>query len=100
MYLGVFASAARGQSLLFIINLLLKYNATGKYIGVSTGGPTVELVWAKQQTRLPCFVTCITSNISSQLLLAFTSSYALPKLSSEKAFNECLGVSDTFLSAR
>ncbi len=64
-------------------------------------------VWANQLTRLPClvvyvkfrFVYITASQIGSQLLLASTSSNALLGQGSEKAFNECLGVSDASSSA-
>ncbi len=59
-------------------------------------------VWANQPTRLPCLVVYVkfqfghifSSEIGSQLLLNSTSSDAL--LGSEKAFNECLWVSNVF----
>ncbi len=56
-------------------------------------------------TRVPCFVVkvkikfVLTKNkIGSQILLAFTSSNVLLGRSSEKAFNECLGISNDFPS--
>ncbi len=44
------------------------------------------------------FVYATTSKIGSQLLLASTSSNVLLGRGSEKAFNECLGVSNVFPS--
>ncbi len=66
-----------------------------------------KAVWAKQLTRLPClvvyvkfqFVYTTTSEIGIQLLLASTSSNILVVRRSDKAFNECLGVSNVFPSA-
>ncbi len=64
-------------------------------------------VWANQLTRLPClvvyvkvqFVSTITSKIGSQLLPSSTNSNAQLGRGPEKAFNECLGVSNVFHSA-
>ncbi len=64
-------------------------------------------VWAKQLTRLPCpvvyvkfqFVYTTKSKLGSQLLLASTSSHAKLWRGSEKAFHECLGVSNVFATA-
>ncbi len=58
-------------------------------------------VWAKQLTRLPClfqFVYTTKSKIDNQFLLASTSSHAQLRRESEKAFNECLGVNNVFLT--
>ncbi len=63
-------------------------------------------VRATQLTRLPClvvyvkfqFVYTTKSKIDSLLLLASTSSNVLLGRGSEKAFNECLGVSNVFPS--
>ncbi len=63
-------------------------------------------VWAKQLTRLPClvidvkfqFVYTTKSKMVSQLLLASITSHVQLYRGSEKAFNECLGVSSVFLT--
>ncbi len=63
-------------------------------------------VWTNQLIRLPCLVVCVkfqfvcttTSQIGSQLLLTSTSSKVLLARGSEKAFNECLEVSNVFSS--
>ncbi len=64
-------------------------------------------VWAKQLTRLPCFVVYVKfqfvyttkSKMSSQHLLASTSSHVQLWRGSDKAFHECLGVSNVFPNA-
>ncbi len=61
-------------------------------------------VWATQLTRLPClvvyvkfqFVYTTQSKMGSQLLLDSTSSQVQLGQGSEKAFNECLGVSNGY----
>ncbi len=61
-------------------------------------------VWAKQLIRLPClvvyvkyeFVSATKTKMGSQLLLATTSSQVQISRRFEKAFNECLGVSNVF----
>ncbi len=66
-----------------------------------------KLVWANQLTRLPWLVLYIkfqfafiaTSKSGSQLLLASTNSKVLLGRGSEKALNECIGVSNVFPSA-
>ncbi len=66
-----------------------------------------KLVWAKQLTRQPCFVVYVKfqflyttkSEMDSQLLLASTSSHVQLRRGSEKAFNECLGLSNVFPNA-
>ncbi len=59
-------------------------------------------VWAKQLTRLPCLVVCVKfqfvyttkSKMGSQLLLDSTYSQVQLGRGSQKAFNECLCVSN------
>ncbi len=69
---------------------------------------TLEPVWAKQLTRLPCsviyvkfeFVYTTTSKIGTQLLLTSSSSKVKLCPGSEKVFNEFLGLSNAFPSVQ
>ncbi len=66
-----------------------------------------KAVWAKLLTRLPCLVVCVKfqlvyntkSKMGSQLLLASISSHVQLWRRFEKAFSECLGVSNVFPTA-